>query len=70
MKIRKRDKKHRTLWMPSLENWDGGLKIFYGRPTLCVCVFVCVVCIYVHVWYMWNNGLEHLWLKGHSVYYI
>ena len=21
-------------WMPSLENWEGGLKIFFGMPTL------------------------------------
>ena len=22
---------HKMIWVPSLENWDGGLTIFYGQ---------------------------------------
>ena len=30
----------RDTWMPSLENWDGGLKIFCGiRPPVCTDIY-------------------------------
>ena len=52
--------------MPSLENWGGGLKIYYGQPTLpthlCTCIMSTCVYTQAHLVYSRHQTALYFYL--------